>query len=246
MSAISCGEVLVHLESYRRGDGSRELAALVEEHLARCPRCRRNLAHMKRVTAMVSAWRPVRVPRSLKVEIAEAAGESVGRAAREAFARRAMRPGRRIRRELPRLHRVANLLAAAGLVFLAVALVWRLALVPSGGDSGGGGRAGPAAREEFAVFLVDREDSDGAAPGEDLVREVRDVTGLPRQEAEALVDRLPARLAGGLEREEAEALRRRFEALGAAVEVRPAGARRGDGEGSSGAGDAEFRVPPAR
>jgi DNA-directed RNA polymerase specialized sigma24 family protein len=128
--ALDCAEVLPHLESYRRGPpqgGSRELLALIDEHLGRCPHCRRQLAHLKRLTAMLSAWRPRRAGTGFKIEIAEAISESVEAEARKVYgAPSLLRPRRRDLLKLSTYQRLANALALAALVFLAAAILWRI------------------------------------------------------------------------------------------------------------------------
>ena len=60
MTALGCSEVVPRLESHLRGDCSPELILLIDEHLARCPACRRRLAHLKQLSSMIAAW-PLRM-----------------------------------------------------------------------------------------------------------------------------------------------------------------------------------------
>ena len=128
MSHLKCGEVLPHLESFRRGDCSPELRLLVEEHTGRCPECRRRLAHLSQLTAMLSAWRPRRAPRWLKIEVAEAVSADMEQAARRLHGGGLLlRAPRRGVWRLSGWQRVANFVVLAALLFLALAILWRLA-----------------------------------------------------------------------------------------------------------------------
>ncbi len=130
MNQLTCQQVMPHMESYHRGDAGQELTVLVDDHLARCTACRRRLAHLKQVSVMLSAWRPLRAPVALKIEIAEAVGGEVGRRARQVYiARRRRRkkpPRRRRRTELTPIQRVASWLVIAALLFLGAAIIYRI------------------------------------------------------------------------------------------------------------------------
>jgi len=125
MTALGCSEVVPRLESHHRGDCSPELTLLVDEHLARCPACRRRLAHLKQLSSMISAWRPSHPPRQLRTEIAEAVSEQLAQAAAIAWAERT----RRTLGFFPAMsawQRFATWLVIAALVFLGFAIVYRI------------------------------------------------------------------------------------------------------------------------
>lgn len=131
MNRLDCRQLLPHLESYLRGDASEELRLLADDHLARCTSCRRRLAHLKQVTAMLAAWRPMPVPPGLKTETAAALGRDLGRRAREVFPRRRFL-GRRRREPLrppapmTGYQRAATWLVIAALLFLGAAIAYRI------------------------------------------------------------------------------------------------------------------------
>jgi ribosomal protein L7/L12 len=234
MGHVSCADVLAHLESYRRGDAMAETTALVENHLTRCPECRRQLAHLRQLTAMLSAWRPVRVPTGMKVEVADAVSAALGVQARRLlprFRRHRLRRPSRARRPIGGLsayQRVANFLAILGLALLGVAILWRLwearvhrwrgpeaapAVAPAGGAAEGtGGGPGAAGQETCAVILV------RCGPREaDVRRALGDAFGMSQAQIDDLVAHLPAMIRRRVPRAEAEAAKRRLEAAGAAV-----------------------------
>lgn len=223
MSGLDCAEVAAHLESYRRGDASRDLALLVDEHLARCPECRRQLAHMKQVSAMLSAWRPQRVPAELKIEVADAVSDALGVEARKALAR----PRRRARRQRPATRRLsapqraANFLALAALLFLGTAIAWRLwqrstDRSPAGQPTGPAVAPQPEAEGTVTVRLV------RCGPETDeVVARLCERFGLSQQEAEMLIDRAPVTLQRGVTQAEAEATRKLFDGLDVQIEARP-------------------------
>jgi len=233
MRAPDCADVLMHLESYRREDASPDLAMLIEEHLSRCPECRRKLAHLKQVTAMMSAWRPTEAPVDLKVETAEAVSGELGGLARKVFPRsRPKRPRRRPGRSImSAAQRVANALALAALVFLAVAILWRLWTTPRGGprvpEPNGGVSAGssqPELRTRFRLTLVRPGPPETEA---EVMKLVREVTGAGLQEAEQLMGALPVTLLLGTNQADAEQVRDRFAALGVEASLRhPASSER--------------------
>jgi ribosomal protein L7/L12 len=218
MTALGCPEVLPHLESYRRGDCSEELALLLDDHLARCPACRRRLARLRQLTAMLEAWRPRPVPSELKVAVAEAVSSELGAAARQAFPRRAG-AGRRRGRPWPRLtgaQRAANMLAVVALAFLGAAILWRMY---AAGDPAAGPT--PAAPAPAAGPMRVRLSAAGQRRAE-VRRLVAETLGADEAAAERFLSRLPRTLAEGLPRAAAAALTARLEAAGAAVELREA------------------------
>jgi ribosomal protein L7/L12 len=213
MSRLGCEEVLPHLESYHQGDASSELTVLLDDHLARCPECRRRLAHLKQVSAMLAAWRPRRVPVDLKVETAETVGEPLGLAARQVFApgRLAARP--RKRRESPLTHaqRMANTLALAALLVLGGAIVYKVwiadAVSPSRPPA-----AETADKQRFRVLLrsIEQEgatEADLAERRRRAAEAIHAATGLPLEEIQEKIRRAPTALCNFARREEAEALR---------------------------------------
>jgi anti-sigma factor RsiW len=216
MSRLGCAEILPHLESYRQGDASSELAVLVDDHLGRCPECRRRLAHLKQVSAMLSAWRPRRVPGELKVEVAEAVSEELAAEARQMFA--AGRRPARLRRRGPKsrltpTQRVANALALAALVFLAGVIVYR------------SWHADTAATEGRYVVRLARlgpAGEDAVAQAERLRRAlplVEQAAGLDAEEAAALLKRLPATLTRVDSLKQAEDIAQGLRRIGGRVEI---------------------------
>ncbi len=86
--------------------------------------------------------------------------------------------------------------------------------------AGGGGGAAEAAAEptEFDVILKDAGAQKIAA-----IKEVRAVTGLGLTEAKDLVDGAPKPLKTGVSKAEAEDIKKKVEASGATIEIKPAG-----------------------
>lgn len=86
--------------------------------------------------------------------------------------------------------------------------------------AGGGGGAAEAAAEptEFDVILKDAGAQKIAA-----IKEVRAVTGLGLKEAKDLVDGAPKPLKTGVSKAEAEDIKKKVEASGATIEIKPAG-----------------------
>ena len=80
-----------------------------------------------------------------------------------------------------------------------------------------GAAAGPAAEEktEFNVNLTDV-----GANKINVIKVVREVTSLGLKEAKELVDKVPGLLKENATKEEAEAIRKKFEEVGAKVEVK--------------------------
>ena len=88
--------------------------------------------------------------------------------------------------------------------------------VAAGGAAAGGGEAAPAAEEktEFDVIL--------SAVGEkkiNVIKAVREVTSLGLKEAKDLVEGAPKPVKEGVAKEEAEEIKKKFEEVGAIVEV---------------------------
>lgn len=80
---------------------------------------------------------------------------------------------------------------------------------------GGAGVAAEAEQTEFDVILT----SAGAAKI-NVIKVVREITGLGLKEAKALVDGAPAPLKEGISKEDAEAMKAKLEEAGASVEVK--------------------------
>ncbi|WP_100405985.1 50S ribosomal protein L7/L12 [Bacillus solitudinis] len=79
----------------------------------------------------------------------------------------------------------------------------------------GGGDAGAAEQTEFDVILT--------SPGGskiNVIKVVREITGLGLKEAKALVDGAPAPIKEGASKEEAEEAKAKLEEAGASVEVK--------------------------
>ncbi len=79
----------------------------------------------------------------------------------------------------------------------------------------GGGDAGAAEQSEFDVIL---ESAGGSKIN--VIKAVREVTGLGLKEAKALVDGAPAPIKEGASKEEAEEIKAKLEEAGASVELK--------------------------
>jgi large subunit ribosomal protein L7/L12 len=94
-----------------------------------------------------------------------------------------------------------------------------IAAAPVGGaaPAGGGAAAAPAAEEqtEFTVML-----KDAGAKKIQVIKVVRELTGLGLKEAKDLVDGAPQAVKAGVSKDEAAAIRTKLEEQGAAVEVK--------------------------
>jgi len=96
-----------------------------------------------------------------------------------------------------------------------------IAAAPVGGAApaagGGGGAAAPAAEEqtEFAVNL-----KDAGAKKIQVIKVVRELTGLGLKEAKDLVDGAPQTVKAGVSKDEAAQIKAKLEEQGAAVEVK--------------------------
>ncbi|MCT8136422.1 50S ribosomal protein L7/L12 [Anaerobacillus sp. CMMVII] len=80
---------------------------------------------------------------------------------------------------------------------------------------GGGAAAAEAEQTEFDVILT----SAGSAKI-NVIKAVREITGLGLKEAKALVDGAPAPLKEGVSKEDADAIKAKLEEAGASVEVK--------------------------
>ena len=83
--------------------------------------------------------------------------------------------------------------------------------------AGGAGAAAPAVEEqtEFSVVL-----KEAGAKKIQVIKVVRELTGLGLKEAKDLVDGAPKEVRGGVSKEEAATIKGKLEAEGAAVEVK--------------------------
>ena len=78
-----------------------------------------------------------------------------------------------------------------------------------------GGAAGGAEQSEFEVVLAD-----AGASKLNVIKVVREITGLGLKEAKALVDEAPKSLKTGVAKEEAEEMKAKLEEAGAKVELK--------------------------
>ena len=78
-----------------------------------------------------------------------------------------------------------------------------------------GGAAGAAEQSEFEVILAD-----AGASKLNVIKVVREITGLGLKEAKELVDGAPKSLKTGVAKEEAESMKAKLEEAGAKVELK--------------------------
>jgi large subunit ribosomal protein L7/L12 len=94
-----------------------------------------------------------------------------------------------------------------------------IAAAPVGGaaPAGGGAGAAPAVEEqtEFTVML-----KDAGAKKIQVIKVVREITGLGLKEAKDLVDGAPQAVKAGVSKDEANTIKTKLEEQGAAVEVK--------------------------
>ena len=94
-----------------------------------------------------------------------------------------------------------------------------IAAAPVGGGSGGGGAAAPAAAaEEQTEFTVNLKEA--GAKKIQVIKVVREITGLGLKEAKDLVDGAPQTVKAGVSKDEAATLKAKLEEQGAVVEVK--------------------------
>jgi len=84
--------------------------------------------------------------------------------------------------------------------------------------AGGGGAAAPAAVEEQTEFTVTLTDIGGNKIN--VIKVVREVTALGLKEAKDLVEGAPKAIKEGVTKDEAAAIKKKFEDVGAKVEVK--------------------------
>lgn len=89
--------------------------------------------------------------------------------------------------------------------------------VAGAAPAGGGGSAAPAAEEqtEFTVML-----KEAGAKKIQVIKVVREITGLGLKEAKDLVDGAPQAVKAGVNKDEANQIKAKLEEQGAAVEVK--------------------------
>ncbi len=101
---------------------------------------------------------------------------------------------------------------------LGVSAAAAMPMAMPGGAAGGGAAAAAPAEEktEFTVSLV-------AFPADkkiNIIKVVREVTSLGLKEAKDLVEAVPKVLKEGIPKEEAETIRKKFDEVGAKVEIK--------------------------
>jgi large subunit ribosomal protein L7/L12 len=91
------------------------------------------------------------------------------------------------------------------------------AVAVSGGPAAGGGAAAPAAEEKTAFDVILKS---GGANKLQVVKIVKDLTGLGLKEAKELVDGAPKPIKEGIAKAEAEEMANKLKEAGAEVEVK--------------------------
>ncbi|HMG11976.1 MAG TPA: 50S ribosomal protein L7/L12 [Gemmatimonadaceae bacterium] len=86
---------------------------------------------------------------------------------------------------------------------------------PAGGGAGAGAAAAAEEQTEFAVTL-----KEAGAKKIQVIKVVRELTGLGLKEAKDLVDGAPSVVKGGVTKDEAAAMKAKLEEQGASVEVK--------------------------
>ena len=89
--------------------------------------------------------------------------------------------------------------------------------VAGAAPAGGGGGAAPAAEEQTEFTVVLKE---AGAKKIQVIKVVREITGLGLKEAKDLVDGAPQAVKAGVNKDEANQIKAKLEAQGAAVEVK--------------------------
>ena len=87
--------------------------------------------------------------------------------------------------------------------------------MPAGGGAGGGAAAPVEEQTEFTATLMEI-----GANKINVIKVVREVTSLGLKEAKDLVEGAPKPIKEGIPKEEAEAIRKKFEDVGAKVEIK--------------------------
>ena len=88
-------------------------------------------------------------------------------------------------------------------------------IAAAGGPAAGGAAAAAEEKTEFAVHLTDAGDKKI-----NVIKVVREVTSLGLKEAKDLVDGAPKLVKEGLNKDEAAAIKKKFEEVGAKVEIK--------------------------
>ena len=88
-------------------------------------------------------------------------------------------------------------------------------MVAAGGGAAAAGAAPAEEKTEFAVVLTA-----AGANKINVIKAVREITGLGLKEAKDLVDGAPKTIKEGINKEEAEAIKKKFTDAGATVEVK--------------------------
>jgi large subunit ribosomal protein L7/L12 len=86
---------------------------------------------------------------------------------------------------------------------------------PAGGGAGGGAAAAAEEQTEFTVTL-----KEAGAKKIQVIKVVREITGLGLKEAKDLVDGAPQTVKAGVSKDEAATIRTKLEEQGAAVDVK--------------------------
>jgi large subunit ribosomal protein L7/L12 len=86
---------------------------------------------------------------------------------------------------------------------------------PAGGGAGGGAAAAAEEQTEFTVVL-----KEAGATKIQVIKVVREITGLGLKEAKDLVDGAPQTVKAGVSKDEAATIRTKLEEQGAAVDVK--------------------------
>ncbi len=87
---------------------------------------------------------------------------------------------------------------------------------PAGGGGGGGGAEKPAEKTEFTVVLAGFD----AAKKINVIKVVREITGLGLKEAKDLVEGSPKPVKENISKDEAEGIKKKLEEGGAKVELK--------------------------
>jgi large subunit ribosomal protein L7/L12 len=93
-----------------------------------------------------------------------------------------------------------------------------IAAAPVGGGGGGGAAAPAAAAEEQTEFTVMLKDA--GAKKIQVIKVVREITGLGLKEAKDLVDGAPQQVKAGVSKDEANTIKTKLEEQGAGVEIK--------------------------
>ena len=93
-----------------------------------------------------------------------------------------------------------------------------ISAAPVGGGGGGGGAAPAAAVEEQTEFTVTLKEA--GAKKIQVIKVVREITGLGLKEAKDLVDGAPQAVKAGVTKDEAATIKGKLEEQGATVEVK--------------------------